>query len=81
MTEKSSGTSFAAGVIIGAAIGIAIGFLYAPRPGIETRTILKEKAEQVKEKAEEVAEKVKETAVEAKEKAQSKYQEIKEHNA
>ena len=81
MTEKSSGTSFTAGVIIGAAIGLAVGFLYAPRPGVETRAMLKEKAEHVKEKAEEVAEKVKDTAVEAKQKATAKYQELKGHSA
>ena len=57
---------------MGAVVGLAIGFLYAPQPGEETRELLKEKAEEVKEKAAEVAERVKETAVEAKRKAEEK---------
>ncbi len=39
------------GVVIGTAIGLGIGLLYAPRPGKETREMLKEKAEVAKEKA------------------------------
>ena len=57
---------------MGVAIGLAVGFLYAPRPGVETRERLKEKVAEVKEKASEVAEKVKETAAEAKQKAEEK---------
>ena len=46
MAEKDTGASFAIGFILGAAVGVAIGFLYAPKPGKETRALLKEKAEQ-----------------------------------
>ena len=81
MTEKGSGTAFTAGLLIGAAVGLAIGFLYAPRPGVETRAILKEKTEKVREQAAGIAEKVKETAVETKQKAQEKYQQMKGHTA
>ncbi|MBA7685529.1 hypothetical protein ES703_93954 [subsurface metagenome] len=77
MTEKDTGTSFAIGFFMGAVVGLAIGFLYAPQPGKETRELLKEKAEMVRGKAAEVAEKVKETATEAKKKAEEKFEEMK----
>jgi gas vesicle protein len=64
MSDKDSG-SFAIGFLIGAIAGVAIGFLYAPKAGKETRALLKEKAEEVKEKAGEVTEKAKEVASEA----------------
>ena len=44
MSDKESGSSFIAGFIIGAIAGVAIGFLYAPKSGKETRAYLKEKA-------------------------------------
>lgn len=81
MSDKDSGGAFVVGLMIGAAIGLAVGFLYAPRPGVETRAILKEKTENLREKAGEVAEKVKETAAEAKQKAQAKIEEMKGHTA
>lgn len=54
MGEKEGGSSFLVGFIIGAIAGVAIGFLYAPKAGKETRAILKEKAGQLKDKASEV---------------------------
>ena len=72
MAEKDTGAGFAIGFIAGAAIGLVIGFLYAPQSGKETRERLKGKAEEVKEKATEVTEKVKKAATEAKQKAQAK---------
>jgi gas vesicle protein len=51
MGEKEGGSSFLIGFIIGAIAGVAIGFLYAPKAGKETRAILKEKAGQLKDKA------------------------------
>ncbi|MFC1915951.1 YtxH domain-containing protein [Chloroflexota bacterium] len=72
MAEKDSGASFTIGFILGAAIGVAIGFLYAPKPGGETRALLKEKAERAKEKASEVAEKAKEAAVKAEKRVEEK---------
>ncbi len=64
MSEKETG-SFAMGFILGAIAGVAIGFLYAPKAGKETRALLREKAEEVKEKASEMTEKAKEVATEA----------------
>ncbi len=66
MSDRDTGGSFAVGFFIGAVVGVAIGFLYAPKAGKETRALLKEKAGEVREKADEVAEKAREAAVEAK---------------
>jgi len=54
MSEKDSGNSFLIGFILGAVAGVAVGFLYAPKPGKETRSLLREKAGEFKEKAGEV---------------------------
>ncbi|MFC2069243.1 YtxH domain-containing protein [Chloroflexota bacterium] len=65
MTEKNTTSGFGIGLVVGAAIGLALGFLYAPKPGKETRALLREKAETATEKAKEAAEKAKEAAVAA----------------
>jgi len=70
--NKDTAMSFAIGFLVGAAIGVTVGFLYAPRPGKETRAMIKQKAEEVKEKVGEVAEKAKEAATEARAKVQEK---------
>ena len=72
MTEKDSGTSFLVGLLIGTAAGLAVGFLYAPRPGKETRAMLREKAEVAAEKAREATEKAKQAAAEARGKVEEK---------
>jgi gas vesicle protein len=54
MGEKESGNSFIIGFILGAIAGVAVGFLYAPKAGKETRTLLKEKAGELKERATEM---------------------------
>ena len=72
MAEKDSGTSFVAGFILGAVAGAAIGFLYAPKPGKETRALLKEKAIEAKEKAGEAAEKAKEATIKAEKRVEEK---------
>lgn len=59
--SKDSGAGFFAGLIIGAVIGLAVGFLYAPQPGDETRRMVKEKASSIKEQAAKVAGRVRET--------------------
>jgi gas vesicle protein len=51
MSDKESGSNFIAGFIVGAIAGLAIGFLYAPKSGKETRAYLKERASGIKEKA------------------------------
>ena len=72
MSEKDTGSSFAIGFLIGAVVGVAVGFLYAPKAGKETRAMLKQKAGEVKEKAGEVTAKVTESALEAGKKVRSK---------
>ena len=57
MGDKDSGGGFGIGFIMGAIVGVAIGFLYAPKAGSETRELLKEKTKEFKEKAGETAEK------------------------
>jgi gas vesicle protein len=59
MTDRDAGSSFAIGFLVGAIVGVAIGFLYAPKAGRETRALLREKAG-------EIADKTKEAAAEAK---------------
>ena len=62
MSDKDNVTSFAIGFVVGATIGIAVGFLYAPRPGEEMRAMIREKAGKTKEKAEEIIEEARERA-------------------
>ena len=75
MADRNGGSGFAIGLIVGAALGLAVGFLFAPRPGAETRELLKEKAEVARGRAAEVTRKVRETATEAAKKAQAKIKE------
>jgi gas vesicle protein len=56
---KDSGSGFVTGLIMGALIGVVVGFLYAPQSGTETRRLVKEKTEIVKEKAARAARRVK----------------------
>jgi gas vesicle protein len=65
MSEREGGSSFLIGFIIGAVAGVAVGFLYAPKSGKETRALLKEKVGEVREKAGEMTEKAREVATEA----------------
>jgi gas vesicle protein len=58
MSEKEGGNGFLLGFLIGALAGVAVGFLYAPKTGKETRAMLKEKAGEFKEKAGEVINRV-----------------------
>jgi gas vesicle protein len=72
MADGDRGSGFAIGLLVGAALGLAIGFLFAPQSGKETRQMLREKAETARERAAGVTRKVRETAGEAVKKAQAK---------
>jgi gas vesicle protein len=50
------------GLLAGMLLGAAVGILYAPKSGAETREILGEKVTEAKEKAGEIFEKVKDQA-------------------
>jgi gas vesicle protein len=54
--------SMGMGFVLGAFVGVAIGMLYAPRAGIETRTMIAEKADEVKDKVNEAVDMVKDKA-------------------
>ena len=47
MNNKDSGPAFSVGLILGLAVGAALGFLFAPRSGEETRELVKDKADDV----------------------------------
>ena len=66
MTGKDTGTGFGIGFLVGAVIGLVIGFLYAPQPGVETRKLVKEKAEKMKVKVTGVVDELQESAAKAK---------------
>jgi gas vesicle protein len=74
--ERDNGAAYLGiGMIAGLVIGLAVGILYAPKPGYETRTMLKEKAAEFKERAGEVAEEVKTKAGEMMHRAKEGYDE------
>jgi gas vesicle protein len=70
--DRESGNGFLTGLLLGVVIGAAVGLLYAPQPGAETRQMLKEKAEAAKARAAELAQKAKEAAAEANKKLQAR---------
>ena len=49
--NRESIASFGIGLGIGVLIGGILGVLYAPKSGVETRTLIKEKAVELKDKA------------------------------
>ncbi len=49
MGDKGSVSGFAIGFTLGTAVGLAVALLLAPRPGKETRELLKDKAASIPE--------------------------------
>lgn len=71
MNQNSNGVGgFGIGILVGAAIGLAVGILFAPRKGSETREMIGEKAMQAKDKAQDVIETVKAKASEMRSRAE-----------
>jgi gas vesicle protein len=62
MDDNGMAKGLVIGLVAGAVFGLAVGMLYAPKSGAETRSMLKEKAMEAREKAGELVEKVKERA-------------------
>ncbi|MFW6103151.1 MAG: YtxH domain-containing protein, partial [Chloroflexota bacterium] len=69
--QQMDGKSIGMGFVLGTVVGGAVALLYAPRPGSETRGILKTKAEHTAEEALEIAEHAKDIATERVKKAKS----------
>jgi gas vesicle protein len=60
--EHDTTSGFFTGFLMGVIVGAAIGFLYAPNPGKETREIVKDQAVKIKAKTAQLADEVKEKA-------------------
>jgi gas vesicle protein len=62
MEDNGMAKGLVIGLLAGAMFGVAVGMLYAPKSGADTREMLKEKAMEAREKAGEMVDKVKERA-------------------
>gem|GEM_PF-1613445 len=62
MVNKSDVYKVGGGLLLGAAIGSAVGVLFAPKAGKETREDIKTKANEAQEKTQELIEQTKERA-------------------
>ncbi len=62
MDNRNSGSLLGIGLAAGLALGLTIGLLYAPRPGRETRAMIKDRAMDIKDKAGDMAEDIRERA-------------------
>ena len=56
--SRDSGAGFFTGLLIGAVIGLALGFLYAPQEGQETRRLFREKAAGMRDAANRASQKI-----------------------
>jgi gas vesicle protein len=54
MSSSDNMSGFGMGLVAGAIVGLAIGFLYAPRAGKEMRSMIREKSEETWSKADEI---------------------------
>jgi len=55
MADRTSGTDFFAGFVVGALVGAAAALLLAPRSGEETRGLIREKGIELREQADELS--------------------------
>jgi gas vesicle protein len=55
MSTDSSPGDFLAGFMVGALVGAAVAFLFAPQSGEETRTLIREKGIELREQADEMS--------------------------
>ena len=76
MAEGNGGSRFGIGLVVGVALGLAIGFLFAPRSGEETRQLLKEKAGAARGRVSEAVKKARRTAGDAVKRARAKMEEV-----
>jgi gas vesicle protein len=80
MGENASGGEFFAGFLIGALVGAAVTFLFAPQSGEETRMLIRDKGIELKDRADglsgEARVRVKEAVGEGKTAAAKKKEEL-----
>ena len=77
MPDRDHTTGFAIGMLVGAALGISIGMLYAPHAGRETREMLRDKFGEARHKAEIIVDEARERAKKIIEDAKGKAAETK----
>ncbi len=62
MSNGNGTANFGIGLVVGAAVGLALGFLYAPRSGKEMRAMIREKSGDAWQKADEIIKEAQERA-------------------
>ena len=81
MSSKDEFAGLGVRIVIGTIIGLVAGMLYGPRPGDETREILKEKTDDFKHKAAEALDQGKEKAKEVIQMGEEKFLKKRESEA
>lgn len=76
MSNNNKSGGFAAGALIGAAVGAVAALLYAPKSGKETREDLKAKANEMKDQANVAADKAAKKASEVKDDLSTKAEQV-----
>ena len=72
MASKESAEGFGIGFLLGAVVGVTIGFLYAPHSGSVTRGLIDEKVHDATRKAERIIEEARDKAEDIVKEARSK---------
>jgi len=75
MSNNRGGTEFTMGVLVGAAFGLVVAFMFALKPGEETRDLLKEKTGEARDKGAAYLERAKDAIGEARKRAKVKFEE------
>lgn len=78
MSDKTGGTDFIAGFVIGMLAGAAAALLFAPKSGEETRGLIRDKGIELKEQADEKSAEARKRAEELQAEARRKAQELQE---
>jgi gas vesicle protein len=77
MSDRDSMSGFGLGLLVGATVGLALGFLYAPRSGREMRALVREKGEETWHKADDIVKEAEARAKKIIEDARGKAAELK----